>query len=700
MKKTVWLNFIIFCIFVEQATGAWYWPPENGEVIPQYPTSADIVVITLSGNWPSSCVPSGSAISVTGNEIYFDVIAHPPSICLCVITPWERRRSVGPLAAGTYTVYVRLVGDPGVPTAYTMITEFTVTAESHAATVYYVDGANGDNNNDGLSEESAFATIQKAVDTAKSGDSIIIGQGVYGGDGNHNIDFSAKAISIRSTDPNDPDVVAATIIDCQQNGSGFRFRSNEPRGASVSGLTIINASTSAIYCHDYSGPTIDKCVIMYNQGFAGGGIFCRSFSSPTIRNCTISSNTVGDDGGGIYCLANSDPTITNCVVSDNSAGDYGGGIDISHSNPTILNCTITGNSAVQRGGGVNVYHIANVGITNNILWDNIASNGPQIAILDASCSVSYSNLQSGQGDVYINIRPRHGCDDCMLNWGPGNIDADPLFVDPCNGNYHLLPDSPCINIGDPNFIAEVNETDLDGRPRIIGPFVDMGAYEFNCIPIADAGPNQVVTAGPNGMAIVTLDSSGSYDGDDHDLTCLWSWSIDGNDFNSTEPNAVIHLPAGLHEITLIVNDGIEDSEPDTVTIKVVWPPVRANLRIYPKTIIRHNRAKWVFAMIKLPPRIRPQMINWQRPLLLLPGRIEAIWKHVFRHARGKDKSTYILAVFEKYQLMDAIGENGPVTIRVVGFLKNGREFIGRDIIRIISPRQGPKLGLPHPQGKK
>ncbi|MHC4693839.1 MAG: choice-of-anchor Q domain-containing protein [Planctomycetota bacterium] len=45
------------------------------------------------------------------------------------------------------------------------------------------------------------------------------------------------------------------------------------------------------------------------------------------------------------------------------------------------------------------------------------------------------------------------------------------------GDYHLLPGSPCIDAGDPNYIAGSNETDLDGRPRVMGGRIDMGAYE-------------------------------------------------------------------------------------------------------------------------------------------------------------------------------------------------------------------------------
>jgi hypothetical protein len=47
-----------------------------------------------------------------------------------------------------------------------------------------------------------------------------------------------------------------------------------------------------------------------------------------------------------------------------------------------------------------------------------------------------------------------------------------------DGDYHLLLDSPCIDAGDPNYIAGPNETDLDGEPRVIGGRIDMGVYEY------------------------------------------------------------------------------------------------------------------------------------------------------------------------------------------------------------------------------
>ncbi len=61
--------------------------------------------------------------------------------------------------------------------------------------------------------------------------------------------------------------------------------------------------------------------------------------------------------------------------------------------------------------------------------------------------------------------------------GEGNIEADPLFIDPDNGDYHLQACSPAVNAGDPGFVPEPGETDIDGDPRVLDGRVEMGADE-------------------------------------------------------------------------------------------------------------------------------------------------------------------------------------------------------------------------------
>ncbi|MCZ6816917.1 MAG: hypothetical protein O7F76_09535, partial [Planctomycetota bacterium] len=44
-------------------------------------------------------------------------------------------------------------------------------------------------------------------------------------------------------------------------------------------------------------------------------------------------------------------------------------------------------------------------------------------------------------------------------------------------DLHLMPSSPCINAGDPDFVADPVDEDIDGDPRIFNCRVDMGADE-------------------------------------------------------------------------------------------------------------------------------------------------------------------------------------------------------------------------------
>jgi hypothetical protein len=94
------------------------------------------------------------------------------------------------------------------------------------------------------SREHPFDAIQEAIDAAVNGDAVIVLDGTYTGTGNRDIDFSGKAITVRSTDPNDPNIVASTVIDC--NGTeiaphrGFNFRSGEGPNSVLAGLTITN----------------------------------------------------------------------------------------------------------------------------------------------------------------------------------------------------------------------------------------------------------------------------------------------------------------------------------------------------------------------------------------------------------------------------------------------------------------------------
>jgi hypothetical protein len=88
-----------------------------------------------------------------------------------------------------------------------------------------------------------------------------------------------------------------------------------------------------------------------------------------------------------------------------------------------------------------------------------------------SIQISYCDIQGPDENVVHEPG-------CTVNWGLGNIDVDPLFVDAVGGDYHLLEESPCIDAGDPDFVAVPGETDIDGEPRISGAEIDLGADEL------------------------------------------------------------------------------------------------------------------------------------------------------------------------------------------------------------------------------
>jgi len=178
-----------------------------------------------------------------------------------------------------------------------------------------------------------------------------------------------------------------------------------------------------------------------------------------ITNCTISSNTAGFEGGGIFCF-HSSPPITNCTISGNTTKYFGGGIFcFSSSSPIITNCTISGNTAGGNGGGISCSYLSSPKVINSILWGDLAGGVPNE--LKDSISIIYSDIQGGYT-------------------GEGNIEVDPLFVDPDAGDYHLRPNSPCIDAGNSN--STINE-DKDGVIRPMDgngdgvAVVDMGAYE-------------------------------------------------------------------------------------------------------------------------------------------------------------------------------------------------------------------------------
>lgn len=161
---------------------------------------------------------------------------------------------------------------------------------------------------------SQYTTIQKGIDAAVNGDTILVANGTYTGEGNKNLDFGGKAITVQSE--NGPE---KTIIDCGGTGRGYYFHSGEHASSVVRGFTIKN----------------DLVLGNYPNTVNSGGILCSNNSSPTITNNIITNNRA-DRGGGIGCV-NSSPIIINNTISQNSAKEVGGGIDCDENSFSVIN---------------------------------------------------------------------------------------------------------------------------------------------------------------------------------------------------------------------------------------------------------------------------------------------------------------------------------------------------------------------------
>ncbi len=95
----------------------------------------------------------------------------------------------------------------------------------------------------------------------------------------------------------------------------------------------------------------------------------------------------------------------------------------------------------------------------------------------------------------------------------------------------------------------------------------------------------------------------------------------------------------------------------------------------------------IMAWIHFPRDITKDQIDKDQPVLLYyPNAaepIEPIRQYVFQHGRGRYKRTYVLAYYDKAELMAAVGGNGTVDLEFVGRLKTSQYFYGSDTVRII-----------------
>jgi alpha-tubulin suppressor-like RCC1 family protein len=408
--------------------------------------------------------------------------------------------------AGNYPVTLRVYNDshPAGVSASTMV---HIAAETH-----YVNPGNPSPSPPYTSWATAATNIQNAIDAAVlPGAVVLVTNGLYQTGGR--VVYGAMTNRVAVTKPitvqsvNGP---AVTTIQGYQvpgatNGDAAVRCVWLTNNAALIGFTLTNGATRAagdgyqeqcaggVLCLDPSS-VVSNCVVAGNSAYAldsgygaggggGGGVMggtlynCRIVgnSAPngngggahatSLYNCILARNVAGYGGGAYQC------TLDHCWITNNSAGQGGGSYGYG---AALNNCLVTGNSAGY-GGGVFGGALHNCTVAGNVA----STEGGGAWNAGAANSIIYSN-SAPAGANWFTGSYAYCCTDPAYDIGA--FSAPPLFVNQAGGDFHLQPVSPCINTADNGSVG--GSVDLDGNPRIIGPTVDVGAYEYQLPTIA------------------------------------------------------------------------------------------------------------------------------------------------------------------------------------------------------------------------
>lgn len=270
-----------------------------------------------------------------------------------------------------------------------------------------------------------YPSIQKAIDAAKSGDTVLVSAGQY----NENI-IMKDGVSVVG------EKAGSTILDGQKNGNVVTFKDISNVETRLENFTVKDSGENlGGILIDNSSPLINRNIILQNDY----DIYIKGESSPTIQRNTLQESKAGVQIFNLDQPKNSNPIVLDNIITDNKKGVnvYKGSVTINHN--TISYNSILGDDV---GATFGIY-LASAGasISNNIITDNgicEICSGIYADADSANITISYNDLWNNQSNFVC-----FGKCDMQDN----NLSDDPHFGNGLQADFSLKPDSPFLTSG-------------------------------------------------------------------------------------------------------------------------------------------------------------------------------------------------------------------------------------------------------------